>query len=154
SRMKSVNARCLRSRSQQALASLQGWPGAATEGAAMGLHDMGLNDLGLKAMASHAIQGVTDKIRRNAIGYAVCAICGLAVLVLATSAGVMALIPLVGAVYAQLIAAAVFIVIILGTLLWLQRTTAPATKPVHTPFNSAALGNTVPPSGGPDALQR
>ena len=104
----------------------------------MGLHDMGLNSLGLKAMASQAIQGVTDKIRRNAIGYSICGICGLAVLILATGAAVMALIPLVGAVYAQLIVAGVFLVVIVGTMLWLQR---PAAKPTQAiPVGAAAVG--------------
>ena len=47
--------------------------------------------MGLLDLASNALRGVTEKIQRNAIGYSIYGICGLAVLILSTSAGVMAL---------------------------------------------------------------
>jgi len=68
-----------------------------------------------------AVRGFMRKAQRSAIAYSVCALCGLAILILATGAGVMALIPLVGAVYAQLIVAAVFLLVIVVTMVWLQR---------------------------------
>ena len=77
--------------------------------------------MGLQDTVSRAVRGFVDKVRRNAIGYAICALCGVAVLILATGAAVMALIPVVGAVYAQLIVAGVFLFVIAGTMFWLQR---------------------------------
>ena len=77
---------------------------------------------------SHAVRGFVRKAQRSAIAYSVCAVCGLAVLILATSAAVMALIPVVGAVYAQLIVAGVFLLVIVITMFWLQR---PAREPVR-----------------------
>ena len=50
----------------------------------------------------------------SAIGYGICAVCAVAVLILATRASVMALIPVVGAVYAQLIVAGVFLLVIVA----------------------------------------
>jgi hypothetical protein len=83
--------------------------------------------MGLQDTVKRALHGFVQKLERSAIAYAICALCGLAVLILATGAGVMALIPLVGAVYAQLIVASVFVVIIAATIIWLQRSTrAPA----------------------------
>jgi hypothetical protein len=62
------------------------------------------------------------------------------VLILATGAAVMALIPLVGAVYAQLIVASVFLLVIVITMLWLQR---PAREPVpRVPVGAAAEATT------------
>ena len=56
--------------------------------------------MGLQDTVKHALGGFVQKLERSAIAYAICALCGLAILILATGAGVMALIPLVGAVYA------------------------------------------------------
>jgi cytochrome c biogenesis protein CcdA len=84
--------------------------------------------MSLQEMAGNAVRGLVQKITRNAIAYAICVVCGFAVLILATGAAVMALIPLVGAVYAQLIVAAVFLLVIIGTMLWLQR---PAREPAR-----------------------
>jgi hypothetical protein len=70
---------------------------------------------------THAVRGFVQKAQRSAIAYSVCALCGLAVLILATGAAVMALIPVVGAVYAQLIVAGVFLLVIVITMLWLHR---------------------------------
>jgi len=76
---------------------------------------------------TQAVRGFVWKAQRSALAYAICALCGLAVLILATGAAVMALIPAVGAVYAQLIVAGVFLLVIVITMLWLQR---PAREPV------------------------
>jgi len=94
--------------------------------------------MSIQAMVMHTVRGYMDSAKRSAIGYAVCALCGLAVLILATGAGVMALLPLVGAVYAQLIVAGVFLAVIVATLLWLQRPVR-AAEPVHAmPANATA----------------
>jgi len=93
--------------------------------------------MSISAAVSHVLHGFVDTIRRNAIGYSICALCGVAVLILATGAAVMALIPLVGAVYAQLIVAAFFLVMIVGTLLWLQR---PARQAARSAERAAPIG--------------
>jgi hypothetical protein len=80
-----------------------------------------------------AASGFVRKAQRSAIAYSVCAVCGLAVLILATSATVMALIPVVGAVYAQLIVAGVFLLMIAITMIWLQR-------PAHEPVRAVPVG--------------
>ncbi|MBV8790885.1 MAG: hypothetical protein JO237_02420 [Pseudolabrys sp.] len=96
--------------------------------------------MSIQAMVMHAVRGYVDSAKRSAIAYAICALCGLAVLILATGAGVMALIPLVGGVYAQLIVAGVFLAVIIATLLWLQRP-ARAAEPVQAvPVNATAEG--------------
>jgi chromate transport protein ChrA len=77
--------------------------------------------MSLQDTVSHAVRGFVRKAQRSAIAYSVCALCGLAILILATGATVMALIPLVGAVYAQLIVACAFLFVIIGTMFWLQR---------------------------------
>ncbi len=77
--------------------------------------------MGLQDTVTGAVRGFVNRVRRDAIAYSICAICGLAVLILATGAAVMALIPVVGAVYAQLIVAAVFLLVILVTMFRLQR---------------------------------
>ncbi len=76
--------------------------------------------MGIQDMVMNAVRGVLEKVVRNAIGYSICAICAVAVLILATSAGIVALIPAVGTVYALLIVAGVFLLVIAGTMLWLQ----------------------------------
>ena len=92
--------------------------------------------MSLQDTVMHAVRGFVQKVKRSAIAYAICALCGLAVLILATGAGVMALIPLVGAVYAQLIVAGVFVAVIVVTMIWLQR---PAREPARSvPVGAAA----------------
>lgn len=98
--------------------------------------------MGLLDMATQALRGVTDKIRRNAIAYSICGVCALAILILATSAGVMALIPLVGAVYAQLIVAGVFLVMIAATLIWLQRSSKQPVRAAAAPAGIASADAT------------
>ena len=92
--------------------------------------------MGLQDTVKHALRGFVQRLERSAIAYAICALCGLAVLILATGAGVMALIPLVGAVYAQLIVAGVFVVIIAATIIWLQRSAREPARSV--PVGAAA----------------
>ena len=77
--------------------------------------------MSLQNTVTLAVRGFLRKVQRSAIAYSICALCALAVLILATGAAVMALIPLVGAVYAQLIVAGVFLLVIVGTMIWLQR---------------------------------
>lgn len=92
--------------------------------------------MGLQDTVTGAVRGFVNKVRRDAIAYSICAISGLAVLILATGAAVMALIPVVGAVYAQLIVAGVFLLVILVTMYRLQR---PAPEPARAvPVGAAA----------------
>jgi len=84
--------------------------------------------MSLQATVTNAVRGVLNSAKRSAIAYSICALCGLVVLILATGAAVMSLIPVVGAVYAQLIVAGVFLLVIVATLFWLQR---PAREPAR-----------------------
>jgi hypothetical protein len=94
--------------------------------------------MSIQATVTHAVRGFVAAAKRSAIAYSICAVCGLAVLILATGAAVMALIPVVGAVYAQLIVAGVFLMVIVATMLWLQR---PAREPARVvPVGAAADG--------------
>ena len=77
--------------------------------------------MSITAVVSHFMSGFLDTVRRSAIAYSICALCGIAILILGTCAAVMALVPVVGAVYAQLIVAAVFLMVIVVTMIWLQR---------------------------------
>ena len=63
---------------------------------------------------------IVARVVREAIGYGICAISAIAILILATWASVLALLPVVGPVYAQLIVAGFFALVIGSTLLWLQ----------------------------------
>ena len=84
--------------------------------------------MSIQDSVTRAVRDLVWKAQRSVIAYSVCALCGLVVLVLATGAAVMALIPVVGAVYAQLIVAGIFLVVIVITMLCLQR---PAREPVR-----------------------
>lgn len=57
--------------------------------------------------------GAAAKLRRDALMYGTCAVCGVAALILASSASLIALEPIVGAVYARLIVGGVFVLIAL-----------------------------------------
>jgi len=96
--------------------------------------------MSLQDMVSHAVRGFVQKAQRSAIAYSICALCGVAVLILATGAAIMALIPVVGAVYAQLIVAGVFLLVIVITMLWLQRPARAARQPAskRMPVGAAA----------------
>ena len=86
----------------------------------------------LTDIASHALNGVATRVRRDAIGYAICAICGIAVVVLIAGASVLALEPQVGMVCARLIVAGVFVLLMVATLVWLQRAQS-RHRPAATP---------------------
>lgn len=75
----------------------------------------------LLSTAAVAFRGFSAQVRRSVIGYAICAVCGVAALVLVTWAAVLALLPAVGAVYAQLVVAGGFILVGIATVAWLQR---------------------------------
>ncbi len=92
--------------------------------------------MSLQDTVKQAVRGFVQKLERSAIAYAICALCGIAALILATCAGVTALIPLVGAVYAQLIVAGVFVLVIVATMIWLQRSTREPVRSV--PVGAAA----------------
>src|SRR3954453_19027481 len=95
SRTRSGSGRCSRSPSPPESAFWREWPTAAIERAVMSL----------QATFTHAIQGVVGRVVRDAIAYGICAVCAIAIVILATWAAVLALIPLVGVVYAPLIVA-------------------------------------------------
>jgi hypothetical protein len=87
-------------------------------------------------MVASAFNGATARLQRNAIGYAICAVAGVGAIVLATGASVLALEPHVGEVYARLIVAGVFVLVVLFTMLWLQR--ARIRRPLIAPLTAAA----------------
>ena len=62
-------------------------------------------------MVTAALSGATARLRRDAMAYAGLAVCAVAVIILLAGASVLALEPIVGPVYARLIAAGGFIVI-------------------------------------------
>jgi hypothetical protein len=93
--------------------------------------------------ASAQLHGVAARLRRGAIAYGICAVCALAAIIMATSASILALEPLVGVVYARLIVAGVFVLIALITLLAL-RLARP--RPVAAAAAATPLGARAEPS--------
>jgi hypothetical protein len=77
--------------------------------------------MGLQDTVALYLRGTVSRIRRDAIAYAICAVCAVAVLILSTWASVLALLPVVGAIYAPLIVAGAYALIALLTIVWLQR---------------------------------
>ncbi len=77
--------------------------------------------MGLIDKVAAAFGGATARLRRDAIAYAVCAICAIMAIALITSASVLALEPQVGEVYARLIVAGVFVVIAAGVAIVLRQ---------------------------------
>ena len=69
---------------------------------------MRLNDI-----VGMMFNGAAAKLRRDALVYGTCAVCGVSALILASSASLLALEPIVGAVYARLIVGGVFVLIAL-----------------------------------------
>jgi hypothetical protein len=47
--------------------------------------------MGLRDMVSHAVRGFVRKAERSVIAYSICALCGVAVVILATGAAIAAL---------------------------------------------------------------
>ena len=64
--------------------------------------------------------GIGARVRRDVICYGICAICAVSAQVLVIWALVLVLLPVVGEVYAPLIVAAIFVLIITLIVLWLQ----------------------------------
>jgi hypothetical protein len=75
----------------------------------------------LMSIFTSALSGVLARIQRDAISYGLCAICGIAAIILVTSASILALEPSVGVVYARLIVAGVYVLIAGVTLLRMRR---------------------------------
>ena len=88
-----------------------------------------------------AVQNAGARIRRDAIGYAICALCAVAILILGTWAAVLALIPLVGEVYAPLAAAGAYVLVASTTLLWLQIAKSRKLPASPLAFTAGAPGN-------------
>jgi threonine/homoserine/homoserine lactone efflux protein len=106
---------------------------------------MGLQHImGLQQMVQHAIRGAIDKVRRSAIAYGVCAVCAMAALVLLTVAGVVALIPLTSTIYALLIAACFYLLVVAGVLLWMHQPNAG--HPAAPPHVVSSGAETIPES--------
>jgi hypothetical protein len=92
--------------------------------------------MGLQGMVAAAFNGATARLQRTVIAYATCAVAGVGALIMATGASVLALEPYVGEIYARLIVAAVFVLVVLSTILWLQR--AKHRHPLIAPVAAAA----------------
>jgi hypothetical protein len=88
---------------------------------------MRLNDIAASAFGGAAakLAGATAKLKRNAILCALCAVWAVAMLVLAVSAS-LALEPYVGVVYARLILAGAFAVVLMAIVLAIWLTGQPA----------------------------
>jgi len=103
--------------------------------------------MSLQSYVSNTVHGVVGRVRRDVIGYGICTVCAVAILILATWAAVLALIPPVGAVYAPLIVAGGYLLIILITILWLQiangRKPQPAATATAPPFTVSSNADTV-----------
>jgi hypothetical protein len=85
--------------------------------------------------------GAAAKLRRDALVYGTCVVCGAAALILASSASLIALEPIVGAVYARLIVGGVFVLIALVVVISVrlsqpgQRHPVAAAQPQAAPRN-------------------
>jgi len=77
--------------------------------------------MGIQDTVALYVRGIGTRVRRDAIAYAICAVCAVAVLILATWASVVALLPAVDAVYAPLVVAGAYVLIAALTIVWLQR---------------------------------
>ena len=81
---------------------------------------MRLTDIG-----SMAMNGIATRLRRDAIAYSACAVCALGAIALAVSAGILALEPQVGMVYARLIVGGVLAAIAISIVLGLRHAQQP-----------------------------
>lgn len=98
--------------------------------------------MSLQSYVSQTVHGVVDRVRRDAIAYGVCAICVIAIVILGTWAAVLSLIPVVGAVYAPLIVAGGYLLIIVITMVWLQIANGRSAGPAATPLHAASAPET------------
>ena|SRR5581483_9793109 len=97
--------------------------------------------MSLQAAITHAVHNAVGRARRDAIACAVCGLCGVAILVLATWSAVLSLIPVAGAVYAPLIVAGAFALVIAITFVWLQLANSrsrPRPQPAVSPLDVSA----------------
>lgn len=94
---------------------------------------------GILDSAMRSIREAADGARRGAIAGAVCAVCGLAAVGLLASASLMALSPVVGPVYAQLIVAGAFLLTIAATIIWLRQSGTSRATPVASAQAGAAV---------------
>lgn len=82
--------------------------------------------------------GAAAKLRRDALMYGTCAVCGVTALILACSASLLALEPIVGAVYARLIVGGVFVLIALVVVLSVRLSQPGQRQPVAAAQPQAA----------------
>ena len=106
---------------------------------------MGLTDIAAAAFSGAAakVTEATAKLRRSAILYSLCAFCGVAAVIFASSASILALEPHVGDVYARLILAGFFALVVIAILLglWLAakpKAPAAAQMPLHAQAQAGA----------------
>ena len=104
---------------------------------------MRLSDIAASAFggATAKLGEATAKLKRNVILYTLCGICALAAVIYAASASILALEPLVGAVYARLIMAGLFALVVLAIVLvlWLGgERPAPAPAAAKIPLQAQA----------------
>jgi hypothetical protein len=101
---------------------------------------MRLNDIVASAFdgAFTKLNGATARLRRNAILYSLCAFCAVAAVVFAASASVLALEPHVGVVYARLILAGAFAIVVLGIVFALWLSSQPAAAAPQMPLQAQA----------------
>lgn len=84
-----------------------------------------------------SLKGLATRIRRDVIVYALCAVCAVVALSLAIWSSVLALIPLVGTVYAPLVVAGFFVLVIVSSIVWLQFANARRKTTTAAPFGLA-----------------
>lgn len=103
---------------------------------------MGLTDIAASAFSGVAakVTDATAKLRRSAILYSLCAFCGVAAVVFASSASILALEPHVGDVYARLILAGFFALVVIAILLglWLAGKPKAPAPAAQMPLNAQA----------------
>ena len=105
---------------------------------------MRLNDIVASALhgATAKLHEATAKLRRDAILYSLCALSAVAAIVFAASASVLALEPHVGVVYARLILAGTFALVVVAIMLGLRLASRPASAgapqmPLHAQTQAA-----------------
>jgi len=103
---------------------------------------------GISAAVGNMVSGKLAAARRSATGYAICVVCAFAILILATTAAVLSLTPVVGAVYALLIVAGIYAVAIAGTLIWLRQPAQPVRAAAAQPAMPAGA------AAGAEAMQK
>lgn len=102
----------------------------------------------LPDIVTAALNGAAAKLKRDAIAIAIMAVGAVGALIMLTGASVLWLEPQVGMVYARLIVAAFFALMVVAAILWMQsarsRAHASGTPPLRASTSAA----------GPDPLQK